>query len=55
VRNQTDAGAKLCLEQTSALPMSFGLTIAGADGVRMARVVWRSPTEIGVRFADQSA
>ncbi|MDW6020666.1 PilZ domain-containing protein [Mesorhizobium sp. BAC0120] len=54
VRNQTDAGAKLCMDQTFALPMSFGLSIAGSEGMRIAQVVWRSPNELGVRFQDQS-
>src|SRR5262245_13370929 len=54
VRNQNDAGAKLCMDQTFALPLSFGLSIAGSERVRMVRVVWRSPNELGVRFRDQS-
>lgn len=55
VRNQTEAGAKLCLEQTFVLPMSFSIRIAGADEERMAKVVWRSPNEVGVRFADRDS
>ena len=42
------------MDEAFALPMSFGLSIAGSEGVRMARVVWRSPNELGVRFQDQS-
>jgi hypothetical protein len=55
VRNQTAEGAKLCLEQTFVLPTSFAVRIAGSDEERLAKVVWRSPCEVGVRFADHAA
>ena len=50
VRNQSDGGARLSMEQTFALPMSFSLAITVDGTAQHARVVWRSPTEVGVRF-----
>jgi hypothetical protein len=55
VRNQNEHGAKLCLDQAFALPMSFAVSINGAEGRRKARVMWRGPDEIGVRFVDEAA
>jgi hypothetical protein len=53
VRNQSQSGARLTMEQTFALPLSFNLAIAIDQRARHARVVWRSPTEVGVRFDEQ--
>ena len=53
VRNQSERGARLSMEQTFALPMSFTLAITVDRTARHACVVWRDPTEVGVRFEDQ--
>ena len=55
VRNQSENGAKLTMEQTFALPLSFGLAITVDQTARHARVVWRSPTEVGVRFEERAS
>ena len=52
VRNQSRSGARLTMEQTFALPMSFSLAITVDGTAQHARVVWRSPTEVGVRFEE---
>lgn len=52
VRNQSECGAKLSLAETFALPKAFTLTIVGDDDGRIADVVWRSMSEIGVRYRD---
>jgi hypothetical protein len=49
-RNLSEGGAKLSLAETFALPTDFRLAIAGKAGVRLAHVVWRKPSEIGVSF-----
>jgi hypothetical protein len=54
VRNQNERGAKLCLDQAFALPTSFAVSVNDIEGERQARVVWRGPTEIGVRFVDEA-
>jgi len=54
VRNQSDFGAKLPMDQAFALPMSFRLAIAVDERVRTVRVVWRGLDEIDVRFEDDA-
>jgi hypothetical protein len=51
VRNLSESGAKLSFGETSAVPASFELKIAGDEQTRPARVRWRSPDSIGVSFA----
>jgi hypothetical protein len=55
VRNQSGSGAKLSLGETFALPNRFRLAITGEDDGHMAEVVWRSLSEMGVRYADELA
>ena len=55
VRNQSDEGAKLCMEQAFGLPLSFALAITVDQTTRKARVMWRSSDALGVRFEDAPA
>ena len=51
-RDLSDYGARLCLSATYGLPQQFDIII---DGERRAvRSVWRTCTEMGVMFADES-
>jgi len=50
VRNESGTGALLVFGETAAVPASFDLTISGSDGLRPARVRWRTPTLVGVEF-----
>lgn len=54
VRNQSASGARLTMEQTFALPLSFNVAIALDQMAWHARVVWRSPTEVGVRLEEMA-
>lgn len=50
VRNQSNQGARLALEQTQALPSRFELAIMD-DPARDVEVCWRSTSAVGVRYA----
>src|SRR5689334_1082879 len=51
-RDLSDYGARLCFSATYGLPQQFDIII---DGERRAvRSVWRTCTEMGVMFADES-
>ena len=52
LRDYSDNGARLSVENGYALPLHFRLnTAADRDGFR-CEVVWRKPKEVGVRFID---
>lgn len=51
VRNLSENGARLTFGETTAVPGSFDLKIAGDGGVREARVRWRTPDSVGVSLA----
>lgn len=50
LRNLSERGARLQFGETSAVPPAFGLRLSGESHVRMARVRWRTLTDIGVEF-----
>jgi hypothetical protein len=50
VRNRSEDGARLAFGDTSAVPKSFELKIAGESMVRAADVRWRSLSAVGVSF-----
>jgi hypothetical protein len=43
-------GARLRFGETGVLPPNCKVEIKGVEGRRAARVVWRSPTQAGIRF-----
>ena len=52
IRNYSECGARLSVENGYALPLHFRLnTAADPDGFR-CEVVWRTPEEVGIRFID---
>lgn len=50
VRNRSEDGARLAFGDTTAVPASFELKIAGESVARTARVRWRSISAVGVAF-----
>jgi len=50
VRNLSDRGARLALGETTAVPSTFSLVIAGEGISRPAIVRWRSTAAVGVEF-----
>ena len=48
VRNTAPSGARLDFGETSAIPSSFELLVAGEDVTRRATVCWREMTVLGV-------
>jgi hypothetical protein len=51
VRNLSQRGARLSMGETTGVPPSFVLQIAGEEGTRPARVRWRTTGEVGIVFA----
>ena len=47
IRNQSEAGIRLCASETGYVPQSFTLVPDGATRGQTCQVTWRSPTEIG--------
>ena len=50
VRNLSASGACLTVETRGEIPERFNLVFDSGEPSRVARVVWRSATRIGVRF-----
>jgi hypothetical protein len=50
VRNLSASGACLTVETPGENPERFNLVFDSGEPSRVARVVWRSATRIGVRF-----
>ena len=50
VKNLSEAGAMLEIENIVGIPDEFTLVIESDHFKRPCRVVWRQPTRIGVRF-----
>jgi hypothetical protein len=50
VRNVTNAGTRVQIANTIALPESLALTLDGGFTVRACRIAWRAVTETGVEF-----
>ena len=52
IRDYSEIGVRLNVENGYALPLHFRLTTAAdPDGYR-CEVVWRKPEEVGIRFID---
>jgi hypothetical protein len=51
VRNMSTAGAQLIVESPIGIPTEFTLVITSDSDSRVCRVIWRSGSSIGVRFA----
>ena len=49
LRNLSDGGALLLVDEPSRAPVELELAVRG--GMRAARIVWRSGTEVGIAFA----
>lgn len=54
VRNLSQSGATIEIAQTIGAPDAFELTITRDNVTRIANVVWRSDTHLGVKFSDAS-
>lgn len=52
VRNESETGALLIVDQNHAIPSEFELTIYPGKKYRPAAVAWRTPEAIGVKFLD---
>lgn len=50
VRNMSDSGAAIDLENPVILPQSFTLSIARDNFVRNCRPVWRNDKRVGLAF-----
>ena len=50
IRDLSPTGARLAVNADVTLPEIFELTIPKTGTKKRARIVWRRPTEIGVRF-----
>jgi hypothetical protein len=54
VRDISSLGARLALISTASVPDRFDLTFDMARTRRRCRVIWRSPTQIGIEFQEAS-
>ena len=54
VRNRSETGAQLGIEQAVSVPDEFQLYLPSEDTVRDAVVVWRRGDRIGVAFTSES-
>ena len=54
IRNQSETGAQLGIEQAISVPDEFQLYMASEDTVRDAVVVWRRGDRIGVAYTSES-
>jgi ABC-type polysaccharide/polyol phosphate transport system ATPase subunit len=52
VRNLSASGACLGVQNPADVPERFNLVFDSGEPSRMARVIWRSSTRIGVSFTD---
>lgn len=50
VRNLTNTGARLEVQNPASLPENLGLTFDGGRSMRSCRLVWRTINETGVEF-----
>lgn len=53
VRNFSIQGAKLSIDNASAVPEAFDLAIRHKQRSYQAQVIWRGLDELGVKFVDQ--
>ncbi len=51
VRNLSQDGARILLPSTVGVPHEFELTVHGRNENFLARLIWRTPTEIGVAIS----
>ena len=54
VRDISANGARLALISTTGLPETIDLSFDAGRTLRLCRVVWRTPTEIGVEFKERA-
>jgi hypothetical protein len=54
VRDISVGGARLAMLSTRSVPDTFDLSFDSARTLRTCRVVWRTPTEIGLQFQNGS-
>lgn len=54
IRNQSDTGAQVVVEQVISVPEEFQLYLASDNTVRDAVVVWRRGDRVGVAFTGES-
>jgi PilZ domain len=52
VRNITNGGAGIRLQDLNVLPMNFELTFDNFHNVRRCQIVWRRGDFVGVQFQD---
>lgn len=50
IRDLSEGGARLALENTAAVPHEFCLLFVAENEMRDVRVVWRRPDQMGVEF-----
>jgi len=50
VRNLSDTGACLSVDNPIGIPDSFNLVFDSGEPSRMSRVIWRSARQVGVAF-----
>ncbi len=55
VRNLSETGARLEVENPVGIPDTFKLTIKSKKLERACRVIWRKAKEIGVRFVGSAS
>lgn len=54
VRDISINGARLALVSTAGIPDTIDLSFDSVRTLRPCRVVWRTPTEIGVEFKERA-
>jgi hypothetical protein len=52
IRDISDTGARLSCGETATMPREMQLVLHSQREVRMVRVVWRKPRELGVQFLE---
>lgn len=50
VRNMSETGACLRLDDTQGIPDTFNLVFDTGEPTRHCRVIWRNARQLGVRF-----
>ena len=53
IRNLSAHGARMRLEGNVSVPNDFYLYVVGDAVIAHAQAIWRTPTEMGVRFLEQ--
>ncbi len=53
IRNFSDVGAKILIDDTIAIPQQFELQVPQKGRSFASKVIWRSNGEIGIEFANE--